>query len=98
MDLKLALQIEDTDNVATVFANGIKDGDFVLVKDKEGSTRELPVRGDIPFGHKIALKAIGKGEKIIKYGESIGRAVADIRCGEYVHIHNMEAMRGRGDL
>lgn len=34
----------------------------------------------------------------MKYGESIGRANEDIAFGEYVHIHNMEAMRGRGDL
>ena len=98
MDLKLALQIEDIDNVATVFADDVKDGDFILIKDKQGNTTELQVLGDIPFGHKIAVKPIGKGGTVIKYGESIGRADADIGYGEYVHVHNMEAMRGRGDL
>lgn len=34
----------------------------------------------------------------MKYGESIGGASQDIKKGEYVHIHNMEARRGRGDL
>ena len=49
---------------------------------------------------KIALKAlkpIHKGELIIKYGEEIGMASADIVKGEYVHVHNLESMRGRGD-
>ena len=98
MDLKLALQVDDMDNVATVFAEEVKDGDTVLIKNTKGSTAEGKVTGDIPFGHKIAVKAIKNGEPIMKYGESIGRANADIKYGEYVHIHNMEAMRGRGDL
>lgn len=58
MELRLALQVDDIDNVATVFANDIKDGDTVTVKDKEGNTTEIKVAGDIPFGHKIAVKAI----------------------------------------
>ena len=32
------------------------------------------------------------------YGQSIGVADGDIKKGEYVHIHNMKALRGRGDL
>ena len=36
--------------------------------------------------------------KIMKYGECIGAANAAIRKGEYVHVHNMDALRGRGDL
>ena len=34
----------------------------------------------------------------MKYGESIGEAECDIRRGDYVHVHNMKALRGRGDL
>lgn len=34
----------------------------------------------------------------MKYGESIGAASSDIKKGDYVHIHNLEALRGRGDL
>ena len=37
-------------------------------------------------------------ETLMKYGESIGRASRDIQKGDYVHVHNLEAMRGRGDL
>ena len=53
--------------------------------------------GDIPYGHKIAVQGIDKGSRIIKYGECIGAASRAIQQGEYVHIHNMEALRGRGD-
>ena len=34
----------------------------------------------------------------MKYGECIGAANTAIRKGEYVHVHNMDALRGRGDL
>ena len=32
-----------------------------------------------------------------KYGEIIGLATKDIQQGEYVHVHNIESCRGRGD-
>lgn len=98
MELKLALKVDDLDNVATIFANGIVDGTQVEVRDKKGDTEVLTVIGDVPYGHKIALRDIAKGQPIMKYGESIGAASHDIRKGEYVHVHNLDAMRGRGDL
>lgn len=48
----------------------------------------LRVRGDVPFGHKIALRAIPTGANILKYGAPIARATQDIRAGEHVHGHN----------
>lgn len=98
MELKLALKVDDLDNVATIFANGIVDGTEVEVRDKKGHSEIIAVHGDVPYGHKIALRDIAKGEAIMKYGESIGAASHDIKKGDYVHIHNMDAMRGRGDL
>lgn len=98
MEQGLALKVDDKDNVATVFANDITDGTRVNIRDKSGKKETVTVIGDVPYGHKIAVKKIAESEPIIKYGESIGRACADIEPGEYVHVHNMEAMRGRGDL
>lgn len=47
--------------------------------------------GDIPAGHKYALKDIKKGETVIKYGQIIGRATQDIKTGEWVHTHNVKS-------
>jgi hypothetical protein len=47
-----------------------------------------PVAKGVPFGHKAALAAIGKGAAILKYNVSIGRATRDIEAGEHVHVHN----------
>ena len=52
--------------------------------------------GDVPYGHKIAVRDSKKGEPINKYGEEIGIARKD-KKGEYVHVHNLDSMRGRGD-
>ena len=40
-------------------------------------------------GHKYALRSIKTGENIIKYGEPIGHATAEIEAGEWVHTHNL---------
>jgi altronate dehydratase small subunit len=95
---KMALKINDLDNVATIFANHITSGTEVEVRDKAGHSMTFRVIGDIPYGHKFALQPIAKGEPIIKYGEEIGIASRDIKKGEYVHVHNLDSMRGRGDL
>jgi len=97
MERKLALRVDDLDNVATIFFNDCKDSQEVEVSDKKGNIDKIKVIGDVPFGHKIAVRDIAKGEKIMKYGECIGGALQDIKRGEYVHVHNLEALRGRGD-
>lgn len=45
---------------------------------------------DIPFGHKMLLKSVKKGENIIKYGCPIGHASVDIQAGSFVHEHNLK--------
>jgi len=47
----------------------------------------------IPLGHKIALKDLKLGGTVIKYGEDIGKVVANIRTGEHVHVHNLKTKR-----
>lgn len=52
--------------------------------------REIVLRNDIPYGHKIALKEIKEGETINKYGYPIGKATKKISIGDWVHTHNVE--------
>lgn len=90
-----AVIINKLDNVATSITN-IEAGSTVTLKN--GYEIKVKVRKAIPFGHKFALIKIKKGESIIKYGAVIGRATKEIAEGAHVHIHNVESMRGRGDL
>ena len=55
MENKLALRVDDLDNVATVFANGITAGTEIEVRDKKGNIDRITVHSDIPYGHKIAV-------------------------------------------
>jgi (2R)-sulfolactate sulfo-lyase subunit alpha len=48
---------------------------------------------DVPIGHKIALTDIKNGETVWKYGQDIGKTVADIKKGEHVHVHNLKTKR-----
>ena len=53
--------------------------------------RKVTLIGPIGLGHKIAVAPIAKGERVFKYGQTIGFATADIRAGEFVHTHNLAA-------
>ena len=43
----------------------------------------------IPMWHKIALRGISADEAVVKYGEAIGTATANIPPGAWVHCHNV---------
>jgi hypothetical protein len=49
----------------------------------------LTITQKIPRGHKVASRAVTKGDGIIKYGERMGHATKDISVGEHVHTHNV---------
>jgi altronate hydrolase len=57
---------------------------------------EAPVAltAPVPRGHKLALRAIGTGQPVHKYGQVIGYATRDIAAGEHVHTHNIEFANG----
>ena len=52
---------------------------------------DVTMTADITIGHKIARQPITAGEKVIKYGVSIGSATKDIAFGEHIHMHNMKS-------
>lgn len=45
----------------------------------------------VAYGHKISLREIEAGKPVVKYGESIGRAMVAIPPGALVHVHNLAA-------
>ncbi len=48
---------------------------------------------EILAGHKVALRQIGCGEPVLKYGEVIGLATCSIPRGCHVHVHNVASAR-----
>ncbi|MDR1414369.1 MAG: altronate dehydratase family protein [Odoribacteraceae bacterium] len=82
--MKSLLKIHPADNVA-VALKALAAGEYAGVDGEEVLLRE-----GVDDGHKVALRAIGRGEEVIKYGYPIGRAAADIAPGEWVHSHNLK--------
>ena len=68
------------DNIAIVMAPSLAVGSEFTVGGKT-----VCAKNELPFAHKVAIKAIPKGGQIVKYGEPVGIATA----GEHVHVHNV---------
>ena len=91
-----AIVIRIEDNVATAIRN-LETGIEAAVGIGEEVIR-LKLCQSIDYGHKMALRDIAPGEEILKYAAVIGKATQTIKAGEHVHVHNVESLRGRGDL
>lgn len=91
-----SLVMNEKDDVATVLRDKLV-GESIRYHRGE-SLETLVLLDAIAFGHKVAITRIKQGSDIYKYGDVIGRATQDIEPGEHVHVHNIEGVRGRGDL
>jgi altronate hydrolase len=80
------------DDNTCVAARNLSQGERL---DIAGATIELAEA--IKLGHKISVRPIARGECVLKYGQIIGLATADIRPGEWVHSHNLQN-DNRGEL
>lgn len=82
------------DNVGVVVVEGLEAGMAMMgVITESDDTLKLKAKQDIPIGHKVALKALKKGDTVVKYGEDIGKMVADVGVGEHVHVQNLKTKR-----
>jgi len=91
-----AIALRDNDNVATALRD-LAPGEEIVVGVLD-RTVLVQVRQPIAFGHKLAVTDIPQGANVFKYGEVMGRATQAILSGTHAHVHNIESLRGRGDL
>ena len=94
--MKRIVVLNDADNVATSLAP--LDAQSRIEVTLNGERRTVTVLDSIPFGHKLAIRRMARGDEVLKYGEVIGRASEAIEPGRWVHVHNVESVRGRGDI
>ena len=59
----------------------------VIAVDKQ----KIVLLQNMELGHKVARQTLARGDKIVKYGVSIGSALQAVRPGEHVHLHNMRS-------
>jgi altronate hydrolase len=84
--VRTVLHLDPRDDVA-VAMRALEPGAIIEV---EG--RFVEVREPIPNGHKLALRDLEAGAKVIKFGWPIGVLRTAVRAGEHVHDHNVSTL------
>jgi altronate hydrolase len=77
----LTIRLHPNDDV--VIARSQLVGGTALLDEK------ITVMGLVPPAHKVATRAIKKGEPVRRYNQIIGFASRDIAPGEHVHLNNL---------
>lgn len=94
MSIPQLLVHDPKDNVGVVVVENLKAGtDMLGVITADNSSFHLLARADVPIGHKVALRDLKAGDTATKYGEDVGKIIADVKMGEHVHTHNMKTKR-----
>jgi altronate hydrolase len=78
-----AIHLHPKDNIAIARAS-LAAGSEIEV---DGHTIRL--RDQVPMGHKVALRDIEPGGRIVRYGQDMGAAKTRIAAGQWVHTHNV---------
>jgi altronate hydrolase len=78
--------LDETDNVGVALRD--------IAQSEQASAangRRLLALERITQGHKVALRDISAGEKIIRFGVPVGLATTAIHGGRLVHVHNVKS-------
>ena len=88
-----AIIINPQDNVATLCEDAAKGSH---IHTESGYVELLQ---DTGTGHKVALKDLEKGMKVMKYNSVMGTCSQAIKTGEWVHTHNVKSdyMKNEGE-
>ena len=86
-----SLIINQKDSVAVAIEE-LKEGDIARCKVNE-EIKENKIIQNVPIYHKFAIVNLKEGELVYKYGQVIGKAIADIKVGQHVHSHNIVSIR-----
>ena len=78
----IVIKTSETDNVG-IIAN------FVGFKKDDILKNGITLMENVPMGHKVALSNLGEGDKIVRYGQTIGIAKTKIKAGEWVNEAKM---------
>jgi (2R)-sulfolactate sulfo-lyase subunit alpha len=85
---------DENDSVGVVVVEGVRSGQklsgWIMDQDKD---IQVEAKGDIPIGHKLAIKPLASGATVIKYGVDIGKTIAPIAVGEHTHVQNLRTKR-----
>ncbi|MYN38369.1 galactarate dehydratase [Duganella sp. FT109W] len=80
--------MHDNDNVAIVVNDGGLAAGAVFPNG-------LTLLEAVPQGHKVALRDLAKGDRVIRYNVTIGFAAKDLPAGSWLAEHNVEMPAAR---
>jgi len=80
--------MHDNDNVAIVVNDGGLTAGAVFPNG-------LTLLEAVPQGHKVALRDLAKGDRVIRYNVTIGFAAKDLPAGSWLAEHNVEMPAAR---
>ena len=83
LEIADVILLDNLDNVC-VATRPLASGTLLRVAGKE-----IRLAEPIKMGHKLATKPIAKGERVLKYGQTIGFTTEKIEPGQWVHAHNV---------
>jgi hypothetical protein len=84
IDQKLLL-LNASDNVLVACETLAAGASLVI----DGST--VTLNEAVELGHKVARLDLPEGTKVSKYGALIGSTTAMVKCGQWLHTHNMRS-------
>ena len=84
----VAIQLHPDDDVAVAKVTLVSDTTINVRRTSEVRRTDIHVSQLIPSGHKLAIRDVGQGQPIRRYGQVIGFAKQPIKIGEHVHVHN----------
>jgi len=88
-----AIVMNAADTVATLLVAGRKGASIGLLTPDLRRSGTVELRESIRAFHKVAIRSMAEGERVVKLGEAIGRASAAILPGDWVHVHNVVSGR-----
>jgi (2R)-sulfolactate sulfo-lyase subunit alpha len=92
--MKHGLLLHEPDDDVAVAVTDLKKGSIIGAVTLEGKpVGKIKLLNDVPLGHKAAMRDLPKDKPVQKYGRPVGKAVAAIKKGDWVHTHNVKTLR-----
>ena len=92
--MKHGILMHEPDDDVGVAVEDLKAGAEIGAITLEGApVGTVTLVASVPLGHKVAMREMAQGKKVIEYGRPIGGASQAIAKGAHVHTHNLKTLR-----
>ncbi len=86
---EVVYKADPRDNVGTALAPLIEGAEYPVYEEGRGIVDRIRPVVPVPKWHKVALRDIGEGEEVVKFGYTVGISAIAIERGCIVHVTNV---------